>query len=82
MPILSITQDFDKNNYDPSSATAYIVVYSCTDRSSFEEARGILKNLRHFEKNKAIILCGNKMDLARARHVTSEGEKNKKIFST
>lgn len=67
-------QDYDKNNYDPSSATAYIVVYSCTDRDSFAEAKGLLKNLRHFEKTKAIILCGNKSDLVRKRQVTVEGK--------
>lgn len=67
-------QDFDKNNYDPSSANAYIVCYSCTDKDSFVEAQALLKNLRHFEKSKAIILCGNKSDLARKRQVSTEGK--------
>ncbi|XP_067935883.1 GTP-binding protein RAD-like [Watersipora subatra] len=70
--LIFMDSDYDKNNYDPSSANAYIVVYSCTDRDTFEEAKGLLKNLRHFEKTKAIILCGNKSDLVRKRQVSTE----------
>jgi len=70
--LIFMDSDFDKNNYDPSSANAYIVCYSCTDKDSFVEAQALLKNLRHFEKSKAIILCGNKSDLARKRQVSTE----------
>jgi len=76
-----LLQDYDKTTYDPSLANAYIVVYSCTDRESFKEARGLLKNIRHFEKSKAIILCGNKSDLVRKRTVLPEGKgSNVKLY--
>lgn len=70
--VIFMDSDYDKNSYDPSSATAYIVVYSVTDRESLAEAQALLKNLRHFEKDKAIILVGNKIDLARKRQVAVE----------
>lgn len=70
--LIFMDSDYDKNNYDPSSANAYIVVYAVTDKASASEAKGLLKNLRHFEKDKAIILVGNKVDLARKRQVSTE----------
>ena len=57
-------------------ADAYIVVYAVTDRSSFEKAVDILFSLRErgATMNKAVILVGNKSDLARTREVAVEGK--------
>ncbi|CAF0808778.1 unnamed protein product [Adineta ricciae] len=60
---------------------AYIVVYSITDRQSFQTAIQLVKNLRENElvyhpssikRPMPIILVGNKSDLVRKRSVTKE----------
>ncbi|KAM9296085.1 GTP-binding protein REM 1 [Gastrophryne carolinensis] len=53
---------------------AYIIVYSVTDRSSFESASELriqLRRMRQYE-NIPIILVGNKTDLVRSREVSVE----------
>ncbi|XP_013405250.1 GTP-binding protein REM 1 [Lingula anatina] len=58
---------------EESTPDAYVIVYSVADRSSFQYACDVLYSLRkenHFQK--AIILVGNKSDLARARVVSTE----------
>ncbi|XP_063815163.1 GTP-binding protein REM 1 [Pseudophryne corroboree] len=53
---------------------AYIIVYSITDRSSFESASELriqLRRTRQYE-NIPIILVGNKTDLVRSREVSVE----------
>ncbi|CAN2389897.1 negative regulation of high voltage-gated calcium channel activity [Pristimantis euphronides] len=53
---------------------AYIIVYSVTDRSSFESASELriqLRRTRQYE-NIPIILVGNKTDLVRSREVSVE----------
>ncbi|GFV26397.1 GTP-binding protein GEM [Trichonephila clavipes] len=57
-------------------ADAYIVVYSVTDRASFEKAVDILFSLRErgITNTKAVILVGNKSDLARTREIAVEGK--------
>ncbi|KAK4293877.1 hypothetical protein Pmani_033462 [Petrolisthes manimaculis] len=60
--------------YDPH---ACVVVYSITDKASFKKAEDTLTYLwrQNYAKDKAFILVGNKVDLARARIVnTSEGK--------
>ena len=59
--------------YDPH---AFVLVYSITDRSSFQFAEEILKYLwqESCTKEKAVILVGNKVDLARSRIIKCEGE--------
>ena len=55
---------------------AYVVAYSLTDRSSFDEAVEMLYDLRKDDtlKGSAFILVANKGDLVRNRELTSEGQ--------
>ncbi|XP_023232755.1 GTP-binding protein REM 1-like [Centruroides sculpturatus] len=57
---------------------AFVVVYSVTDRGSFNKASTILNVLQEKEviENKAVILVGNKSDLERAREVPTEDAKS------
>ena len=59
----------------------YVVVYSLTDKTSFETAVDIVDNLRQeVGPEKAVILVANKSDLVRKRTVSSEGTSmNKKV---
>lgn len=61
------------SSYDPHG---YLVIYSSADRSSFTMSETILQSLWRSENiaQKAVILVGNKADLARSRVVSSEGE--------
>lgn len=60
-------------SYEPHG---YCVIYSSSDRDSFILAERILQTLWASENiaQRAVILVGNKADLARSRTVTSEGE--------
>lgn len=60
-------------SYEPHG---YCVIYSSADRDSFILAERILQTLWTSENiaQKAVILVGNKADLARSRTVTSEGK--------
>ena len=55
---------------------AYVIVYSITDRSSFESASELRIQLRRIRQAEdiPIILVGNKSDLVRCREVAVEGE--------
>lgn len=62
---------------------AYVVVYSITDRQSFQTAIQLIKNIREKElvdnetsvkRYIPIILVGNKSDLVRKRAVTKESK--------
>lgn len=55
---------------------AYIIVYSVTDRDSFESASELRIQLRRARQAEdiPIILVGNKTDLVRCREVSEEGE--------
>ncbi|NWH68767.1 REM1 protein, partial [Geococcyx californianus] len=55
---------------------AYVIVYSITDRSSFESASELRIQLRRARQAEdiPIILVGNKSDLVRCREVSIEGE--------
>ncbi|CAF0780110.1 unnamed protein product [Rotaria sordida] len=75
-----LTMDID---HVKSSVTgdAYVVVYSITDRQSFQTALQFIKNIRdnelidnqsHLKRHAPIILVGNKSDLVRKRSVTKE----------
>ncbi|XP_045107886.1 LOW QUALITY PROTEIN: GTP-binding protein GEM-like [Portunus trituberculatus] len=62
------------STYDPH---ACIIVYSITDKGSFKKAEDIITYLWReiYTKEKAVILVGNKVDLARSRLVnTTEGK--------
>jgi Rad/Gem-related GTP binding protein 1 len=60
------------SSYDPHG---FCVIYSSSDRSTFLVAERILQTLWMSENiaQKAVILVGNKADLARCRMVTTEG---------
>jgi len=62
------------STYEPHGA---IVVYSVTDKNSFRNAAEILRYLwqEGFTQEKAVILVGNKSDLARARIISIHGKK-------
>ena len=63
-----------ENRDESKDNDAYIVVYSVTDRQSFEIAIDILNNLVYFEKTELpIILVGNKSDLVRKRSIARDG---------
>lgn len=56
--------------------SAYVIVYSVTDRASFDSAAELRITLRRARQaeNLPIILVGNKSDLVRSREVAVEGE--------
>ena len=63
-------------DYCMQVGNAYVIVYSITDRSSFESASELriqLQRIRQAE-NIPIILVGNKSDLVRCREVAVEGK--------
>lgn len=55
--------------------SAYVIVYSVTDRPSFDSAAELRITLRRTRQaeNLPIILVGNKSDLVRSREVAVEG---------
>ncbi|MEE6486629.1 hypothetical protein FKM82_014654, partial [Ascaphus truei] len=55
---------------------AYVIVYSVTDKTSFEKASELRIQLRRARQTEdiPIILVGNKSDLVRSREVSIEGE--------
>ncbi len=62
---------------------AYIIVYSVTDKSSFEKASELRIQLRRARQseNIPIILVGNKSDLVRSREVSIDGKISPNFFS-
>ena len=57
---------------------AYLIVYSITDRASFEKASELRIQLRRARQKEdiPIILVGNKSDLVRCREVSVAGKEN------
>lgn len=57
---------------------AYLIVYSITDRASFEKASELRIQLRRARQTEdiPIILVGNKSDLVRCREVSVSGMEN------
>lgn len=55
---------------------AYVIVYSVTDKGSFEKASELRIQLRRARQTDdvPIILVGNKSDLVRSREVSVDGE--------
>lgn len=55
---------------------AYVIVYSVTDKGSFEKASELRVQLRRARQmdDVPIILVGNKSDLVRSREVSLDGE--------
>lgn len=62
---------------------AYVIVYSVTDRGSFESASELRIQLRRARQAEdiPIILVGNKTDLVRCREVSVEGERWRGVSS-
>eukprot|EP01091_Cochliopodium_minus_P009740 TRINITY_DN2465_c0_g1_i3.p1 TRINITY_DN2465_c0_g1~~TRINITY_DN2465_c0_g1_i3.p1 ORF type:complete len:124 (+),score=19.19 TRINITY_DN2465_c0_g1_i3:362-733(+) len=71
--------------YDESMKTSYlkdgngyVIVYSITDKSSFEQVKEIYKNLKNIQKtfqerdDFPCVVLGNKCDLAQEREVNEE----------
>ena len=60
----------------------FIVVYSVTSKSSFESLDGILHKVYHLrecedsDQKPPVVLCGNKIDLADKREVSTEEGNN------
>ncbi|XP_075702515.1 GTP-binding protein REM 1 [Rhinoderma darwinii] len=74
MDICEIQKRTDRCDSALRVGHAYIIVYSITDRSSFESASELriqLRRTRQYE-NIPIILVGNKTDLVRSREVSVE----------
>ena len=75
--IIIYYQLFLQDELETFSLDGYVVVYSLTDKTSFETAVDILDSLRQeVGPEKAVILVANKSDLVRKRRVTSEGDNN------
>jgi len=57
---------------------AYLIVYSITDRASFEKASELRIQLRRARQKEdiPIILVGNKSDLVRCREVSVAGKES------
>ena len=55
---------------------AYIVVFSITDRGTFQHALEVLYEIRQTEASSdaAVILVANKSDLVRSRQISEEGQ--------
>ncbi|XP_014241383.1 GTP-binding protein REM 1 [Cimex lectularius] len=73
-PSAEMSVENNLSTYEPHAA---IVVYSVIQKETFKVAEDILNYLwrESYTKEKAVILVGNKVDLARARTVaTSEGK--------
>lgn len=60
------------STYEPHGA---VVVYSVVNKASFKVAEDILSYLwrESYTQDKSVILVGNKVDLARARTISSNG---------
>jgi len=60
---------------------AFIVVYSVIDKNSFQRAEDELARLQNWDalRGRALIVVGNKIDLARSRAVSTQGTHTKNI---
>ncbi|XP_020815327.1 uncharacterized protein LOC110189536 isoform X2 [Drosophila serrata] len=70
-PSVEMSVENSLSTYEPHGC---VVVFSVVDRSSFRVAEEIINYLwqENYTKDKAVILVGNKADLARARLITSQ----------
>lgn len=67
-------EDFDDDIND--TVAAYLIVYACDDRASFDKAVDMLYNLRQKQhRDDVIFFVGNKSDLVRSRCVSAEEAK-------
>ncbi|KAL8592024.1 hypothetical protein ACOMHN_060517 [Nucella lapillus] len=76
--VVHLMDTCDKEDSDPARylkwADAFVIVYSITNRASFETAREYIENISHYLKQYArdcpVALVGNKIDLERYRQVS------------
>ncbi len=60
---------------------AFVVVYSISDKASFNIAIDLLKSVRLSEnRDQPVILVGNKSDLVRKRSISRDGKLHKLII--
>jgi GTPase SAR1 family protein len=63
------------NIWREHEADGYIIVYSITDRRSYQKAVDLLYSLRaDADNNKPVILAANKSDLERSRVIGKQGK--------
>ncbi|XP_037951313.1 uncharacterized protein LOC119682044 [Teleopsis dalmanni] len=74
-PSVEMSVENSLSTYEPHGC---VVVFSVVDKSSFRVAEEIINYLwqENYIKDKAVILVGNKADLARARVITSQDGKS------
>jgi Ras family len=53
---------------------ANLVIYSVTDRLSFQYAQSCLQELRPAKRHNVVILVANKQDIVRNRVISEEGQ--------
>jgi len=65
-----------KANKSRDLVEANLVVYSVTDRASFQYAQSCLQELRPAKRHNVVILVANKQDIVRNRVISEQGEYN------
>jgi GTPase SAR1 family protein len=60
---------------------ANLVIYSVTDRVSFQYAQSCLQELRPAKRHNVVILVANKQDIVRNRVISEEGQLEKRFFN-
>ena len=62
-----------KANKSRDLVEANVVVYSVTDRASFQYAQSCLQELRPAKRHNVVILVANKQDIVRNRVISEQG---------
>lgn len=80
-PSVEMSVENSLTTYEPH---ACIIVYSVVDKNSFKVAEDIINYVwrENISKEKAVILVGNKADLARSRAISSQGRFPFSLHST
>lgn len=78
-PKQTIQVENSLSTYEPHGC---VVVFSIVEKSSFRVAEEIVNYLwqENYTKDKAVILVGNKADLARSRAISSQGDTKNLTF--
>jgi len=63
-----------KANKSRDLVEANLVVYSVTDRASFQYAQSCLQELRPAKRHNVVILVANKQDIVRNRVISEQGQ--------
>ena len=70
---VSKLQATQANNKSRDLVDANLVIYSVTDRPSFQYAQSCLQELRPAKRHNVVILVANKQDIVRNRVISEEG---------